>query len=122
MLTLISIACNNPDNGHFRGRCDSIHYGNSQDLELQHGDWYRGVNVRYLGGGKIRICRRVFRFEREKEWYGNWCWNALWMKQDEARRLLRYLRESGRWHCEGGAARLYTWFNTRAPREGTSRP
>lgn len=110
---LISIACNHPDNGLFIGRCDAIHYGNDQDMELQHASWGArgGVAVRYLGDGRIRICRRVFTFERDKEWFGNWCWNALWMTHAEARRLLRYLREMGNWHCEGGPMRLYEWFN-----------
>jgi hypothetical protein len=111
VLTLISIACNNPDNGHFTGHFSALHYGNDQDTELQHADFLRGPRVTYLGDGRVRLSRRIFEYEREKEWYGNWCWNALWMRPEEARRLLRYLRESGGWHCEGGPVRLYDWFN-----------
>lgn len=116
MLVCISIACNHPDNGHFRGRFDSLHYGNEQDMELQHTYWWHGVRVRYLGDGKVRISRRVFRFVREKEWFGNWCWNGLWMEVKEARRLLRYLRDSGDWHCEAGPQRLFHWFNSTSQR------
>jgi hypothetical protein len=116
MLTLISIACNHPDNGFFMGRFDAAHYGNDQDTEIT-SKYYGcrgGMGVRYLGDGKIRISRRVFRFEREREWFGNWCWNALWMEHAEARRLLRYLMASKKWYCEGGPTRLYRWFNNGA--------
>src|SRR5690348_12236704 len=89
-MTLISIACNNPDTGHFTGRFSALHYGDDQDMELQHMDWYGGVRITYLDDGKVRISRRIFEYEREKEWYGNWCWNAFWMRRSEARRLLRY--------------------------------
>jgi hypothetical protein len=110
-LTIVSIACNSHENGAFRGRADSIHYGDDQDLELQHQDWYRGVKVTFLKDGRVRIGRRTFVYERHKEWYGNWCWDGFWMKRKEARRLLRYLHDSGRWHCEAGPCRLYDWFN-----------
>ena len=112
-MTLISIACNNPDNGHFIGRFHAIHYGNDQDMEITCRYWgsRAGARVTYLDDKRVRISRRIFRFEREKEWFGNWCWNALWMEHKEARRLIRYLRESGTWHCEAGPCRLYNWFN-----------
>ena len=110
-MILVSIACNDPDNGNFRGRASSIHWGNNQDMELQHNDWYRGVAVTYVGDDRVRICRRVFRFKRHKDWYGNWCWNAFWMERAEAWRLLRYLRQSGKWKSEGGPCRLFDWFN-----------
>jgi len=113
-LTLVSIACNHPDNGFFMGRFDSMHYGADQDMEVCSKYWgsRAGFGVRYVGDGLIRISRRTFRFEREKEWFGNWCWNALWMPHDQARALLRYMRDSGKWHCEGGPSRLYHWFNS----------
>jgi hypothetical protein len=119
-MIAISIACNDPDNGNFVGRFDMLHYGNDQDLELQHDHWGRGVRVRYLGDGKVRISRRVFEYEREKEWWGNWCWNAFWMQPREARRLLRYLRDSGHWHCEAGPCRLYHWFNSHSNTSNSS--
>jgi hypothetical protein len=113
-MTVVSIACNHPDNGHFMGRFDALHYGDDQDMEVSSRSWgsRTGARVTYLGDGRIRISRRIFRYMREKEWFGNWCWNALWMEPREARRLLRYLRDSGNWHSEGGPTRLYRWFNT----------
>jgi len=112
-VTIISIACNHPDNGLFMGRFDAMHYGDDQDMEIASRFWgsRAGMGVRYLGDGKIRISHGVFEYEREKEWFGNWCWNGLWMERGEARRLLRYIRDSDKWHCEGGPTRLYRWFN-----------
>jgi hypothetical protein len=112
-MTLISIACNHPDNGHFIHRFASLHYGDEQDMEIVHKFCgpRSGVSIKYLGDYRVRISHRIFTFQREKEWFGNWCWNAFWMERREARRLLRYLRDSGSWICEGGPDRLYRWFN-----------
>jgi hypothetical protein len=129
-VTIVSIACNNPDNGIFMGRFDAMHYGDEQDVEITSKFWgsRAGFGVRYLEGetsdgqGRIRISRRVFRYKREKEWFGNWCWNALWMERREARRLLRYLRDSGKWHCEGGPTRLYHWFNDGSQNTSSEEP
>lgn len=112
-MTLISVACNDPDNGNFVGRFTTLHYGDDQDMEVEcryYGS-RAGCSIRYLGDGRVRISRRIFRFKREKEWYGNWCWNALWMPRKEARRLLRYLRSKSDWTCVGGPTHLYNWFN-----------
>lgn len=106
---LISFACNHPDNGNFCGRADFIHYADS-DLEL-----YGNCSVRYLDDGRIRISRKVFTYLRLKEWFGNWCWDAVWMQRAEARRLLRYLKDSKTWHAEAGPCRLYEWFNDGKP-------
>jgi hypothetical protein len=114
---IVSLCCNDPDNGQFTGRLVALDYS---DLELRHDDWFRGCVVRYLGDGKVRISRRVFTFERHKEWYGNWAWDGVWMRRQEAKRLLRYLRDSGAWTCEAGPSRLYDWFN--APRPQTIPP
>jgi len=112
-MTLISVACNNPDNGLFVGRFDHVHYGDDQDMEIACRFWgsRAGMRMRFLEDGRVRLGRRVFEYQRHKEWYGNWCWDAFWMERAEARRFLRYLREDGRWHCEGGPTRLYYWFN-----------
>jgi hypothetical protein len=109
---IVSLACNDPDNGIFMGHADhaTFHY-EGVDLSLYHLDWYRGCRVTYVKEGGIRISRRVFKYRREKEWYGNWCWNAFLFDRLEARRLLRYLRDSGRWHAEEGPSRLFRWFN-----------
>lgn len=117
MTTIVSIACNNPDNGHFMGRFDAMHYGDDQEVEIACRFWgsRAGMRITYFGDGKVRIGRRMFAYQREKEWFGNWCWNGLWMTRKEARRLLRYVRDSGRFTCEGGPARLYDWFN-RSPK------
>ncbi|HEY0684689.1 MAG TPA: hypothetical protein VGD45_20300 [Steroidobacter sp.] len=114
MLTIVSIACNNHRNGHFAGRFDAVTYGH--DMEIRHED-ERGMSIGYAGSGRLRISRRIFRYQREQEWSGNWCWNAFWMRPTEARQLLRYLKASGRWHCEAGPSRLFHWFNGTAHRE-----
>lgn len=105
---IVSVAVNCPDNGQFDGRCTAIEYN---DMELRHDDWLRGCAFAYLGNGYIRVSRRLFKTVGGKEWYGNWCWDAVAMERKEARRLLRYIRDSGHWHCESAPTRLYNWFN-----------
>jgi hypothetical protein len=110
-MTCISIACNHPDNGHFMGHFDAVHYGDDQDMELQQTMGSRPFAIRFLDDSRVRIRHRIFKYTWDKEWFGNWCWHGFRMERSEARRLLRYLRESGLWHCEGGPTRLYYWFN-----------
>jgi hypothetical protein len=54
---------------------------------------------------------RRFPFLQSKDWIGNWCWNGYALPRDEAKKLLRHLRESGRWRCTHGPTRWYDWFN-----------
>jgi len=107
---IISICCNDPANGSFTGRLLCVDYAS---MELCYNNWYngRGCSVSFKGDDRVRISRRLFTYAERKIWYGNWCWDALTMERKEARRLLRYLHDSGCWACESGPTRLYEWFN-----------
>ena len=112
---IISICCNNPDNGSFTGRLLCVDYAS---MELRHDDWLHGCAIAFLPNCKVRISRRTFEYEAHREWFGNWCWDGLAMRRHEAGRLLRYLHDSGCWACEGGPTRLFDWFN--APKRQTT--
>lgn len=109
-VPIVSLACNDPDNGNFCGRLVMVEYN---EMELTHDHWGRGCSVSFPDERTVKVSRRRFHIQGRKNWYGNWCWDAVHMTTKEARRLIRYLRAMGHWHCESGPSRLYEWFNTR---------
>lgn len=103
-LVRLDFACNDPDNGLFDGRCAGIQLPDL-DLELSANDM-RGPSFRVFDGS-IKISRRIFAFERSKEWYGNWCWNAYWFGLEIAVNLLAYIHSTGAFSADQGEERLY---------------
>lgn len=111
MTTIVAFACNHPDNGAYIGYCDAITY--CDELELRGIYWRDGCKFTYLDSDRVRVSRRIFRYRICRYGYGNWCWDGLIMERREARRLLRYLRDSGKWQADSGPTRLFKWFNRR---------
>ncbi len=107
-LAQVMLCCNDHRNGLFIGRLVAIEL---LGLSLAHDDFIDGCAVSFLGDNRIRISRRIFTYSGQREWVGNWCWNAITMVPLEAKRLLRYLRETGAWHCEEGPTRLFAWWH-----------
>lgn len=114
--TLVNLACNRPENGSFMGRIYGVNYGDDMSIGLTVIAEPIGMGLRFLDGNRIRVSRRIFRYVSERDWCGNWCLHAFRMEHREARRLLRYLRESGIWCCESGPTRLFHWFNDKKAR------
>lgn len=109
----IDFCCNDPDNGAFSGRVVGVTFG---DQEIEADDFLRGYRFK-VEGGRLRIERKWFAFDRSKDWIGNWCWNGFWFSPPEGKRLLRHLRSTGRWRCTTGYALFYDWFNRRGSSE-----
>lgn len=105
-LALVHIACNDYRNGNFCGRLEAVQY-NELELVCAAGS----VAISFLPQQRVRISRRVFEYVGRKAWVGNWCWDAISMPKKEAHRLIGYLREAGRWQCEGGPVRLCDWYD-----------
>lgn len=103
----VHVCCNDGRNGLFEGRVTAIELS---DMTLEHCSEH-GCKFTVLGDGLFRLSRRVFKFNAWREWVGNWCWNAYQLDKDEARRLLQYLKKSGRWTCTDGPEELFEWFN-----------
>lgn len=108
----VDVACNDPDNGNFAGRTHAITYRlwDGEYCELEADTW--GGYPFKEKGSAIRIHRKDFPIVQSQDWVGNWCWNGYALNRNEAKRLLRHLRESGRWRCIHGPSRWYDWFNT----------
>ena len=75
-----------------------------------------GLDLVPAGGWPLKITVEARRLKIGRKWYaysdsawgvGNMFWNGYWMRNRDAKQLLRDLRASGRWICEGGPTRLY---------------
>lgn len=99
----VCFCCNDYRNGCFQGWFDVVHV-ERYEAEID----CSPMVLRDLGGGRVRIGRRVFRYTSVVEWYGNWCWDRYWIV--DAHQLIRYLRERGA-RCGAGHSRFYRWFN-----------
>lgn len=120
---LVTVFCNDPDNGMFVGRADAIAvdlrsphdaagWGDSSfDLQATERGFAFSVD---LDAHSFRLHRRRFRYKRRIPWHGNWCGDGFVMTRAEGKRLLGTLRASGQWCCTDGPTRLFDWFN--APR------
>jgi hypothetical protein len=98
----LDICCNDPANGIFDGRAAAIQLA---DLELAASDM-RGPKMRDEGG-EIIIAGKHFAYDRCKEWFGNWCWNAYWMPLERAVDFLLWARRRGFWDVEQGEERIF---------------
>lgn len=106
------VACNDPDNGMFAGRTHAVTYrlwdGSYCELEADNWGGYAFKDT----GDAIRLNRKSFCFEGSRDWVGNWCWNGYALTRQEAKKFLRHLKATGRWHCTHGPTRWYDWFNS----------
>lgn len=108
-MVTVSICCNDPDNGSFCGTVASIeiHGMEGCDITLEPPtypppkfSWLdeppKPHDSRETSG--FKVARFRFRCRYFREWYGNWCWDAVKMTGVEVLRLCRVLCNSG-WTC-----------------------
>lgn len=98
----VHFACNNPDNGMFACGFDAVWLGTEAHLEGPH------TSMAPLPNNRVRIGRCIFDHQGWQEWVGNWCWDALEIK--DVKRLLEHLRKRG-FQCVQGASGFFDAFN-----------
>lgn len=117
-LVRIDFACNDPDNGLFAYAVCQIHLPD-QLLELGAKQWsllsFRGCPRFAEVSGGIRLSGKTWPIVRSIEWYGNWCWNAYFMRDQVARQFLVWLHRRDLFQCECGETRLYNLWKRREP-------
>jgi len=102
---VVHFACNG-DQGLFQGFAEGI------SIETRRGSIDLDGEARFTVDSQMlrfRIARIWFPFMSERQWVGNWCWNAYLMKRPQALRLIAALRGAG-WTCSGGDTRLCDWY------------
>lgn len=111
----IDFCCNNPDNGMFTGRFDSVSIGNGVlHIDNQYSP-PRAPKLQYdfalsedrgfdaaSAIGRIKVSRRWFPVHGYKYGWGNWCWDMVLMAPADAIRLLNYLREMNLFRIDSG--------------------
>jgi hypothetical protein len=98
----IEICCNDPDNGLFEGRAMSMQVG---DLELMSRDW-RGPKLRETADS-IVIAGTPWPITASKEWFGNWCWNAYWLREDVIADFLIWAHRRDFWQVACAEERVF---------------
>jgi hypothetical protein len=53
--------------------------------------------------GKLRAVVATSIIKGHKQWYGNWCWDVVWMHPKPAADFLNYLKTLSSWSVDGGA-------------------
>lgn len=108
---LIGFAVNDPDNGLATDECMAVDFP-STFLELAS----NGVPRRFhttedsiiLSGKRWPVIDWI-------NWYGNWCWDAYWMRPDVAARFLMWLRKRDLFDAEGGWEEIGDWWDGDGP-------
>jgi hypothetical protein len=107
MRIVISLATND-EHGQDTGRVYAIQIEDA--IDLQWGE--RGTEPKYsIDGGLLKLSRRRFPLWGKRDWYGNWCWTGVVTDLCWAARLLNYVSQDDRWHCEGGWCDLTDAFS-----------
>lgn len=116
MVSRVCFACNDPDNGQFTGRADSIEIdfnnGTVLSCRLQGTDIKIGLNqnLSSIKIGRLRVPIRAY-----FSWHGNWCWDSATVDAVDAIRLFSYLSKLKHWHCEEAPDFLFDAFNNKRP-------
>lgn len=105
MLVRVSLLDNDGWNGNFTGQVSAI------DIDDEHGEELLSlIDMRMYGRltkvsipdyNHIRIGRLKFH-HHGTAYIGNWCWDMYLLTDDDAIRLLNYLRKSGNWEVDQG--------------------
>lgn len=113
MAITLNFACNDPDNGNFTGRFDRMEVdGGDLHMEFECGCHpSQGVRIRFEEVAKIG--RKKIQYLQYKNWYGNWCWDAIWVRWPEALEVINYVGTLKHWRMVDGPSSLFEAFNDR---------
>jgi hypothetical protein len=109
----IAFACNDPDNGIFAGRISQIALPDGL-MELEARSWDRPPRFRDEGRAIVLAGKR-WPVQFVKTWYGNWCRNAYWLTEPDARAFLIWLHGRKLFDCSCGEQRLFNIWRLDAP-------
>lgn len=117
-LIRIDFACNDPDNGCFVGRVCQIQLA-GEVLELEAAQWtglsFRGCPTIGFGQRAVTVSGRTWPTVRRTRWYGNWCWDAVWMLHPDALQFLAWLHGRRQWRASVGLEALMDAWRDEAP-------
>ena len=90
---LVSFACNDPKSGRFTGRFDAFELEVDGDriCLISFGD---GISIKH-SDHQLRVGHLRITYTHFTEWLGNWCWDGFHISNENAARILNYLRKHG---------------------------
>jgi hypothetical protein len=118
MLSRIELCCNDPDNGNFAGAVSAIQVG---DLELMSKRWWltpSGPRLR-VEADRFILAGKSWPYERGKEWYGNWCWDAYWVQPEICADFLIWLHGRKLFDVECAEQRVFNLWKRDESLEGS---
>lgn len=77
-------------------------------LELEHLDTTIGHDPKTL---TLRVGRITVPYTYWKSWLGNWCWDGFSVREEDAAKIVNYLRSKRSAHCIGGDAVVFDKIN-----------
>lgn len=107
-LVIVSLCTNDYRNGLDTEHVKAVDIGGAIDIHWTGAGL--GPTCRVVSSF-LTIGRKKFPVRSFKEWYGNWCWNAVGMSPKAASDLLNHLSKDDRWVCEGGICDLTDAFD-----------
>lgn len=118
-LVRVDFCCNDPDSGSFEGRCSQIQVGDETLLALEANSWsgfsFSRCPSLAFGQQEFRLSGRRWATCGRRGWYGNWCWDAVWMREQTARQFLVWLHGRALFRCNDGMAELVDAWNAPGP-------
>ena len=124
-LVRIDFACNDPDSGTFIGRVSQIQLAGDV-LELEAVRWnllsFRGCPTIRFGQRAVTLSGKTWPTVRRTGWYGNWCWDAVWMLPADALDFLAWLHRGRRWRASMGDDVIFDAWNMSEALDWDARP
>lgn len=129
MPLTVMLACNDPNSGAFAGRVIAAAFDDGARqtvLKLDSPDYPMGpgLALRFLDGpgrfnrgeatDRIRLAGREFPILGRTAWVGNWCWDAVKVRDIWIPHLIEHLREH-KWQADEGDEALFTAYECGFP-------
>lgn len=118
-LVRVDFCCNDPDSGSFEGRVNQIQVGGETVLALEARRWsglsLSGCPSLAFGQQEFRLAGKRWATCGRTSWYGNWCWDAVWMREQTARQFLVWLHGRGLFRCTSGFDPLFDAWHAPGP-------
>jgi hypothetical protein len=102
-IVRVHLACNDPDSGAFAGETEMVEFQSDRHEATLGGEI---ADVAFEAGDRaVVIAGERYAIQCHSHWVGNWCWDAVTMSFEDARRLLTNLLKVGfkpeEWTDEG---------------------
>jgi len=99
----LDVACNDPDNGLFAYRADTLNINGAAEFEACVHCSFRERPKGFMLSGKF------WSVSRSAEWVGNWCWNRYYLNDPIT--FVYWLKNRGLFRCIEGQSDFCDWFN-----------